>query len=496
MTGRTNHTTGGRLTGAGSFGSGTSKRLIGGRIDWWLIGVWLALVVLGWGNLYAAVWDETFSAFDWGQRYGMQLAWIAVSVVVALVIMLIDDKYWHILAYPIWGVFLVLMLSTLVLSPEIKGAKAWLILGPVRLQPAEFMKFAVSLALARSMSRFGFSLANWKDFLSVAAIVGVPVVIMFLQHDLGSAVLYASFLFMLYREGLNRWIYIVLGLVLGLFFGSFWVTDTTMLTTISVGCATVFGIHHRNWKGPVVYLSAVALVSISVWFGLTYGAGLEWRFYWILLAVSLVALPVGWIVAYAKHLRRFWLYIVLFLSSLAFVSASDLVFDSLDLHQQKRILDTLGIESDSRGWGYNVNQSKIAIGSGGFFGKGYLEGTQTKFDFVPEQSTDFIFCTVGEEWGFAGAVVVLALFCVLILRLVWMGERVAEPFARIYCYSVAGIFLMHVLVNVGMAIGLVPVIGIPLPFFSYGGSSFLAFTLLLFVALRLDLGSGDLDAAK
>jgi rod shape determining protein RodA len=196
--------------------------------------------------------------------------------------------------------------------------------------------------------------------------------------------------------------------------------------------------------------------------------------------------------AYARRLKGFWAFVLLFVGAVAFVSAAEGVFDSLDLHQQKRILNTLGVESDPKSWGYNVNQSKIAIGSGGLTGKGWLEGTQTKFNFVPEQSTDFIFCTVGEEWGFVGTVAVLALFCALIMRLVAIGERQQEAFRRIYCYSVAGVFLFHVLINAGMTIGLVPVIGIPLPFFSYGGSSVLAFTILVVVALRLDLGSGEI----
>jgi rod shape determining protein RodA len=457
-----------------------------------LIAVWAVLVVLGWLNLYAAVWDETSAVFSLGDRYGMQLIWIGVSFVVAVVVLLVDAKYWHILAWPIYGVMLALMASTLVLSPVIKGARAWLFLGPVAIQPAEFMKLAVALALARMMSVYGFSLSRPRDLLRVGLIVVLPVAVMFLQHDLGSAVVYGSFLFMLYREGLNRWVYIILGTVLGLFFGSFWMSDTAMLMLIVVGCAAGFGLQYKNWKAPLIFLAAIALVAISVWLGVVFLGGVEVRFYYILLGASLLALPVAAFAAYAARLRGFWVYVVLFVSSVAFVFAADLVFDSLDLHQQKRILDTLGIESDSRGWGYNVAQSKIAIGSGGFTGKGYLEGTQTKFNFVPEQSTDFIFCTVGEEWGFAGAVVVLALFCVLVLRLVKIAERAQEPFARVYCYSVAGIFLVHVLINVGMTVGLVPVIGIPLPFFSYGGSSFLAFTLLIAVALRLDLGSGDL----
>ncbi len=469
-----------------------STEVIHGKVDWWTIVIYVALVALGWLNLYAAVYDSSREVFDITQRYGMQLIWIGVSFLVALVVMLLDDKFYHILAYPVYGLCLALMLATLVVSPEIKGARAWLFIGPVAIQPAEFMKFAASLALARAMSVFGFSVTRPADLLRVMLLLGVPVGVMFLQHDVGSAVVYGSFLFMLYREGLNRWVYIVLGIVLGLFFGSFWITDTGLLILILIGCAAGFGVGYKNWKVPLIYLAGVAMMSIAVWLGMRYGAGVQWRYYTILLGTTFASLPVVAGVAWAHRLKGFWIYIVLFVASVAFVSVTDVVFDHLDLHQQKRILDTLGIESDARGWGYNVNQSKIAIGSGGLAGKGYLEGTQTKFNFVPEQSTDFIFCTVGEEWGFLGSVVVLALFCVLIMRLVRMGERAEEPFARIYCYCVAGIFLVHVLINIGMTIGLVPVIGIPLPFFSYGGSSLLAFTLLLIVAVRLDLGSGEM----
>ena len=470
-----------------------SGSVLHGRVDWVAIIVALVLMALGWLNLYAAVYDETRPAFDIGTQYGMQLIWMGVSLVVAIVVMLVDDKYYHILAYPIYIMVLVAMLSTLVVGHEVNGARAWLNFGPVRIQPAEFMKFSASLALARAMSVFGFSLSRPRDLLRVALILALPVGVMFLQHDVGSAVVYGSFLFMLYREGLNRWIYIVLGVVLTLFFGSFWITDTGLLILILVGIAAGFGLTYRAWRAPLVFLASVALVSVAAWLSAVFLAGLEWRYYWVLLVTSFVSLPVCAAMAYARRLRSFWVFIALFVGSVAFVSVTDVVFDSLDLHQQKRILNTLGIESDSRGWGYNVNQSKIAIGSGGFVGKGYLEGTQTKLNFVPEQSTDFIFCTVGEEWGFVGSVVVLALFFTLILRLVAMGERQQESFGRIYCYSVAGIFLLHLLINVGMTIGLVPVIGIPLPFFSYGGSSFLAFTLLLVVAVRLDLGSGEID---
>ncbi len=472
-----------------------NSSVLHGRVDWWTVGIALVLMALGWVNLYAAVYDETLAAFDMGSAYGRQLVWMGASLAVALVVMLVDDKYYHILAWPIYVAVLVLMISTLVFGRDINGAKAWLDFGPVRIQPTEFMKFAVALALARVMSVFGFSLKRPRDLFRVALILGLPVGVMFLQHDVGSAVVYASFLFMLYREGLNRWIYIVMGTVLALFFGSFWITETGLLIVILAGCAAGFGLTYGAMKAPLVFLASVALVSVLAWAGLTFLTGVDWRYYWVLLVTSIVALPVCIAVAYAHRLRRFWVFIALFVGSVAFVSAKDMVFERLDLHQQKRILNTLGVETDTQLWGYNVNQSKIAIGSGGLTGKGYLEGTQTKFNFVPFQSTDFIFCTVGEEWGFVGAVVVLALFCALIMRLVAMGERAQEPFTRIYCYGVAGVFLLHVLINAGMTIGLVPVIGIPLPFFSYGGSSFLAFTILLVVALRLDLGSGDLAAA-
>lgn len=470
--------------------SGKRNPVVLGQADWGTIAVYLALVVSGWLNLYAAVHDETSTqVFEFGQRYGMQMIWIGISLVAGLVILLTDDKYYHMLAYPVYGFMLLLMLSTLVFSPMIKGARAWLIFGPVAIQPAEFMKFAVSLALARYMSGYTFSIHSFKNLLRIGLIIGLPIAVMFFQHDIGSAVVYASFIFMLYREGLNRWFYIVLGMVLMLFLGSFWITRTGLLILILIGCTVGFALKYGAWKAAVIYLAAVALVSTLAYYSFILLSDWGITYFYVLLGVSLLSLPVVGIAAYGRRMRGFGVYIALFVSSLVIVSVADAVFDYLDLHQQKRILDTLGIESDQQGWGYNVNQSKIAIGSGGLFGKGFLHGTQTKFNFVPEQSTDFIFCTVGEEWGFAGSIVVISLFCLLILRLIRIGERQQEPFRRIYCYCVAGIFLIHVLINVGMTIGLMPVIGIPLPFFSYGGSSFLAFSLLLFVALRLDMGS-------
>ena len=315
-------------------------------------------------------------------------------------------------------------------------------------------------------------------------IVGLPVLIVILQNDTGSALVYGSFLFMFYREGFNGWVYVALIMIISLFVFSFLLEPVTLLIVLILVCAIGEGVSNGNWKSKVIYLAGLALGSILLYllFNAVLRIGMSWHTAILIAAV----LSVGAVVAYAYRykIHNILTFILLFFGSLGFTYTIDYAFQHLQIHQQKRILDLLGLESDLKGWGYNVNQSKIAIGSGGFSGKGFLEGTQTKFNFVPEQSTDFIFCTVGEEWGFLGSAVIVVLFTVLILRIIRMGERQMEPFGRIYCYCVASIFLFHVAVNIGMTIGIMPVIGIPLPFFSYGGSSLIAFTILLFVAIK------------
>ncbi len=458
--------------------------------------IYVALVVMGWLNIYAAVYDESHaSIFDLSQRYGMQMIWLGVSLFLGLAIVLMDAKYFHMFSYPVYWMCILLLLSTLVLGTEIKGARSWIMLGPVALQPAEFMKFGTALALARYMSNYSFSIRQPRNLAVVGTLIAMPAfIIMVLQNDTGSAVVYGSFLFMLYREGFYTWVYVVVGMVVALFILSFLLNPITLLSLLIVCCALGVGFAARAWKQVVVCLSAIALSSMGLWFGLNAIAGLNVDPYYCLMGCTLVSLPIAAIYAYREKLRPVYAYIGLFCVALAFTSAVDFVFNNvMQVHQQKRVLDLLGIESDLKGWGYNVNQSKIAIGSGGFLGKGYLEGTQTKYNFVPEQSTDFIFCTVGEEWGFVGSVVVLVLFLTLILRLMRMGERQREAFGRVYCYGVASIFLIHVVINVGMTIGLMPVIGIPLPFFSYGGSSMIAFTLLFFVAVKLDSAKREND---
>ena len=455
------------------------------KIDWKTILVFVVLMLLGWMNIYAASAGEGES-FTLGSRYGMQMIWVVISMVVAGVILLVDDIYYHQFAYPFYLLMLLVLVATLFVGKEVNGAKSWLSLGPVAVQPAEFMKLATALALARFMSEYHFSLGRLKDLVGVGAILLVPIGIILAQNDMGSALVYCSFLIVLYREGLNSWIYYAIFLVVGLFVCSFLLSDVALLVGLIVVFVVVQALGNRNPKESAIYTAGVGALSLAI-YGAALVAGWSLTYYGALLIASVVMLIVALAYAYRNKLANIYLFSAMFVGSLLFIGAIDFVFnDVLQLHQQKRILDLFGLESDLKGWGYNVNQSKIAIGSGGFFGKGFLQGTQTKYDFIPEQSTDFIFCTVGEEWGFVGAVVVLMLFATLIIRLMKMGERQNEPFRRVYCYGVAGIFLFHVIINVGMTIGLMPVIGIPLPMFSYGGSSLLAFTILFFIAVRLD----------
>ncbi len=457
------------------------------RIDWKTILVFVLLVFIGWLNIYAAVYNEALTGgFAFSSRYGMQLIWIGISAIAALVILLIDDIYYHLLAYPFYGVMLVVLVLTLFVGKEVNGAKSWLALGPVAIQPAEFMKLATALALARFMSEYNFSLHNPRGLLGVGALLLVPILVILMQNDTGSAMVYCSFLVVLYREGLNSWVYYAIFLIVGLFVGSFLLSPTALLVALIVLFVVSQLLSNRNPKESAIYVAGSGLLSLVI-YGISWLAGWGMDYHASLLTASLVMLIPALLYAYRHKLSTIYLFALMYGGANLFLGAVDYVFNNvLLLHQRKRILDLLGLESDLRGWGYNVHQSKIAIGSGGFFGKGFLDGTQTKYDFIPEQSTDFIFCTVGEEWGFLGAVVVLALFATLIIRLMKMGERQQEPFRRVYCYGVAGIFLFHVIINIGMTIGLMPVIGIPLPMFSYGGSSLLAFTVLFFIAVRLD----------
>lgn len=464
--------------------SNEENSLTVGGLDWITILVYTVLVLMGWINIYAAVYDEAHSSiFDISQRYGMQLIWIGVSAFIAISILLIDDKYYHILAYPLYWFSILVLIGVLLFGKEVNGAKSWLF----GIQPSEFVKFTTALALARYMSSYSFDIRNLKHLLHVAILLGLPVLIVMLQNDTGSALVFGSFLFMLYREGFNGWVYVALIMIISLFIFSFLLEPTALLIVLILVCVVGEGMTNGNWKSKAIYLAGLALGSTLIYTVCQLLLSIDISWYLSILIAATLSIGVVILYAYRYKINNILTFILLFFGSLGFTYTVDYVFNNvLQIHQQKRILDLLGLESDLNHWGYNVNQSKIAIGSGGFSGKGFLEGTQTKFNFVPEQSTDFIFCTVGEEWGFIGSAIVIILFVILILRLIRMGERQQEPFGRIYCYCVASVFLFHVTINIGMTIGIMPVIGIPLPFFSYGGSSLIAFTILLFVAIKLD----------
>ncbi len=403
------------------------------NIDWLLVSIYLVLVVMGWLNIYAAVYNvEHNSIFDLTQSYGKQMIWIGSSLLIALGIMIIDGKFYAAFSYPIYAFMMLLLLVVLVVARDIKGAVAWIDIGSFKLQPSEFAKFATNMALAKYLSTLNIRMEDLKTKIIAGLIVLLPAAIILKQNDTGSALVFAAFIFVLYREGLSQNV---------LIFGFF-----------------------------AAFLFVIALMVKS---------------YILLIAIG----SLGLIVYLLMRKTRKNLLVILSITLLAcgVVKSVDFAYNKiLQAHQRERIDVLLGKKSDPKGAGYNVNQSLIAIGSGGLLGKGYLQGTQTKYDFVPEQSTDFIFCTVGEEWGFVGTTVVLLLFLGLLYRIIFIAERQRSQYTRIYAYGVASILFFHLMINVGMAIGLAPVIGIPLPFFSYGGSSLWSFTILLFVLVKLD----------
>lgn len=414
------------------------------NLDWSTILMFLALAIFGWMNIYGASYnyDQT-SIFDFSNRAGKQFVWILTALAMGGIIMLIDYKTYDVLAYIFYGIMIALLLVTPLLAHNVKGSYSWISLGPVSLQPAEFAKCITALAVAKYMGRYEYKVRDWHDLIVPFALIGVPtLIIMIWQRETGSALVFASFLLVFYRQGMSGYV---------------------------LWCCAI----------------AVALFILAIRFGI-------WPCYVLVLGITAYFLWQDRFdmkrqgILYLRHVRP-WLIIGFMVGCLAFTHTCDFAFHKiLQPHQRVRIEVLLGLKDDPSGAGYNVNQAKIAIGSGRFFGKGFLEGTQTKLRFVPEQDTDFIFCTVGEEWGFLGSAGVLILYLAFILRLIHIAERQRDTFSQIYAYTVASIFLFHLFINVGMVLGLLPVIGIPLPFFSYGGSSLWGFTLLLAILLRLD----------
>ena len=450
-----------------------------------------ALIVLaGWVSITSASYDAAVGGgnlFSFDHFYMKQAVWVAVAACAALFVLLLDERFYHMYAYPAYVVGLLLLAAALLFGREVNGAKAWFEFGSFRMQPVEFAKIATALALARAMSTYTFSINRPGNLLKVAWIICLPLAIIVLQNDTGSGIVLGSFLFVLYREGLNKWLCVPVLLIAALFILSFLLTPLALLMLSIVVCTLCEALMNGQWRSRVVYLAQLALAAIL--FHAAMSVLMPGRFepYHSLLIVTLVSLLFVAVYAYRNTLGNTFIILAMFIGTTIFFPSTDFIFNSvLKEHQQNRIKSYLGIMNDPKGMDYNVNQAKIAIGSGRLVGKGFMNGTQIRYGFVPERHTDFIFCAVGEEWGLLGTLFVLALFFLLILRLMRMGERQEEPFGRIYCYCVAAILLFHVLVNVGMTIGLVPVMGIPLPLMSYGGSSLIAFTILIFIAIRLD----------
>lgn len=457
------------------------------NIDWITVSLYLVMMFVGWLNIYAAVYNEDHkSILDLSQQYGKQLMWIVAAIFIAILMINIDSKFFVTFAFPIYGLVVLILVAVLLVGSEIKGARSWIQIGSFSIQPSEFMKMATSLAIARFISSYNFKIHSFKSLATLAAIIFIPVGLIFLQNDTGSAIVFGVFLLVFYREGLN-------GIVL---FFSFLIALVFILTlvldpfeTILILTISAFVINYllrKKVKRNLIGLGVFVSVYLIIWFlSQLFNFNIKPLYFLATSAVVSSILFFTWAMLLRKHSLA--ILVGIYLGSVLFAVSVDYVFHNImEQHQRDRINELLGIQSDILGAGYNVNQSKIAIGSGGLLGKGYLQGTQTKYDFVPEQSTDFIFCTVGEEWGFLGTATVVGLFMGLIIRLIFLAERNRSRFSRVYGYCVAVILFFHVAVNIGMTIGLAPVIGIPLPFFSYGGSSLWSFTLLLFVFVRLD----------
>ena len=493
---------------------GYRNRGIAKTIDWSLVFCWLILILIGWANIYASVHaSEPASIFDFASRSGKQFVWMATALGIAVFILfVVPPRIYEGAALPIYAFVILLLVAVIFLGIEVKGSRSWFEFGPVRFQPAEISKISTSLMLAAVMSQLGYRIGRWKDFLITALIILVPMLIIVGQSETGSALVYVGFIFMLYREGLSGWLIFMVGMAILLFILTLTASPfvaVLVLAGISSLCICLYSGRVKWWLiicVPLIVLMAFvpdilesvaaagqvvdpALEGAEIEETVAEETGLISKIkpLYILLGIMGLAIPFTVFQAFRERNMFTNLAVVSTIAGVALVFSVNFLFnDVLQDHQRKRIEVLLGMKEDPSGVGYNVNQSMIAIGSGGFSGKGYLNGTQTTYGFVPEQSTDFIFCTIGEEWGFIGCAFVILLYVFLIWRIVKDAEKSREAFTRIYGYCVACCIFMHLFINIGMTIGLMPVIGIPLPFISYGGSSLWGFTALLFIFIALD----------
>lgn len=455
---------------------------------------YLLLILFGWINIYASSYEvESASIFSLGQRSGMQMLWIGVSfIAIAIIMFVINPRFYFSFTWWFYLIAILLLVAVLVVGKEVNGSKSWIAIGGFRFQPSEFSKITTSLALASIIGKYNFKISNISDLAKVLLTLFIPAVLIMLEPDAGTMMVYCGFIFMLYREGLTGWIISFAFMIVLLFVVTLKFTPGTAILVLLGIYGIMKGILSKKVAEHVllygVIIAALSFIPMLLRWEPLNRLNEFGPHYFILLFAAITV-----IVSLVLHKRGSRQYNLKYLAltmvcAVTFIFSVQMIFDKvLKEHHRDRIENLLGITEDLQGAGYNVHQSKIAIGSGGVSGKGYLQGTQTKFKFVPEQSTDFIFCTIGEEWGFVGSVGLLALFFTLIFRIIHNAEKHTDRSIRVYGYCVACCLFMHVFINISMTIGLFPVVGIPLPFISYGGTSFLSFTILLFIFIRLDL---------
>ena len=454
--------------------------------------VFLCLVFMGWLNIYAAVYNEEHTRIlDFSQRYGKQFFWIIIAIITGIFVLIIDNRFYLFFAWAVYALFIAMLVLVLIFGTEIWGSKSWFEFKWFSLQPSEFAKFGTALALAGYMNAKKQDLTKLKTLINAGGIIMLPIILIALQPDMGSMVLFLGLFLPLFREGMSPYIFLSGFLALILFFLTLLLNEFHLSLGLTLIALLIAWMVTRKWKH--VLLGALILSAVG---GVAFALNHYLFNYFdneviVLISVFISGIIFAWHFYIKKAMTILTVYLFL-LGSLAFVNTIDYTFDNLlKDHHRDRIEILIGKKSDPFGVEYNINQSIISIGSGGLTGKGYLQGTQTKYNFVPKQSSDFIFCTVGEEWGFLGSMVVVGLFLFLLLRLIFLAERQRSVFSRVFGYGVASMLFMHVVINIGMAIGIVPVIGIPLPFFSYGGSSLWAFTIMIFVFLRLDASRNE-----
>ena len=469
-----------------------SDRGIKKSVDWALVVTYLLLILIGWVNIYASIHsDGPASIFDYNFRSGKQFVWILTALgLAALILFVVNAQLWESASIPLYLGVLCLLVAVIFLGVEVKGSRSWFEFGPIRFQPAEVSKITTSLLLATLMSQVNFRITRFKDFLLTALILGIPMVVILAESETGSALVYVGFIFVMYREGFSGWWIFCIGMAALLFILTLTASPYVSILVLAGVFLLCNGLE-SNKIGVAFWIFSGVLLILCL---------LPWIFgkfspesfvskinpLYILVGICVAAVLYLMIVGYRSRHRFLSMSALGLIAGMALVFSTEFIFNNiLQDHQRKRIEVLLGMKEDPAGVGYNVNQSMIAIGSGGLHGKGFLGGTQTTFGFVPEQSTDFIFCTVGEEWGFIGCFVVIALYVFLILRIISDAEKSRKAFTRIYGYCVASCIFMHLFINIGMTIGLMPVIGIPLPLLSYGGSSLWAFTILIFIFIAL-----------